>query len=172
MHEIVPTATDIILLVNPKNPLTGVLTKDLAAAADKLGLRLHMLHASTDLDLQRAFAEMEQSRAGGLVIASDAFFNSRSQQLAELTIKHTLTAIYQYRKFVAAGGLLSYGGSITDVYREAGVYVARVLKGEKPADMRVQQATKVELIINLKTAKALGINVPLDILGRADEVIE
>ena len=143
-----------------------------APAARTLQQRLHILHASTARDLPTAFATMVQIRAGGLMIAPDAFFNTRSPQLAELALRYALPTIYQYREFAAAGGLMSYGGSITDAYRQAGINTSRVLKGEKPADLPVEQATKVELIINLKTARALGVTVPLSLLGRADEVIE
>ena len=160
LHELVPTATIIALLVNPTNPNAETLSRDVQAAARTLGLQLHVLHASTERDFDTVFATLVQLRAGGLVIGADAFFNSRSEQLAALALRHAVPTIYQYREFAAAGGLMSYGGSITDQYRLVGVYTGRILKGEKPADLPVQQATKVELIINLKTAKALGLTVP------------
>lgn len=131
-----------------------------------------MLQASTEREIDAAFATLAQLRPGGLVIAPESFFNSRSEQLATLTVRHAMPAIYSYREFVAAGGLMSYGGSITESYRQVGVFVGRVLKGEKPANLPVQQSAKAELFINLKTAKAFGITVPLALLGRADEVIE
>ena len=130
------------------------------------------MYASNERDFDRVFAELVQRRAGALVIGSDAFLTSRSEQLAALALRHALPAVYQYPEFTAAGGLMSYGGSLTELFRRAGTYAGRILKGEKPADLPVQQVTKVELIINLKTAKALGLTVPLPLLGRADQVIE
>ena len=172
LHQLVPTASVIGLLVNPTSPFAETLTRDLQAAAVALGLKLHVLHASTERDFDMTFADLTQLRAGGLVIGSDVFFNSQSEQLAALAVRHATPAVYQYREFVAAGGLMSYGGSREDSYRLAGIYTGRVLKGEKPAGLPVQQSTKVELVINLKTAKALGLTVPLPLLARADEVIE
>jgi ABC-type uncharacterized transport system substrate-binding protein len=172
-HELVPTATTIAALINPANPARAELTtRDLQAAARTLGLRLELLHASTERDLDAAFDTLGQLRAGALVIGTDAFFNSRSEHLAALALRHALPTIYQYRSFTAAGGLMSYGSSTTESYQLAGVYTGRILKGEKPAALPVQQVTKVELILNLKTAKALGLTIPLPLLGRADEVIE
>jgi putative ABC transport system substrate-binding protein len=142
------------------------------AAARTLGLQLHILHASTERDFDQVFATLVQLRAGALVIASDPFFASRSEQLAALTVRHAVPAISGTREFAAHGCLMGYGGPTTDLYRLAGVYTGRILKGEKPADLPVQQVAKIELIINLKTAKALGITVPLALLTRADEVIE
>jgi putative ABC transport system substrate-binding protein len=172
LHELVPTATTIAALVNPANPNTEAASRDLQAAARTLGLQLHVLNASSEGDFDAAFATLVQLRAGGLVILSEAFFNTKSEQLAALSVRHAVPTIYQYREFTAAGGLMSYGGSITDSYRTAGIYAGRILKGEKPADLPVQRSTKVELFINLKSAKALGITFPLSLLGRADEVIE
>ena len=172
LHELVPTATILALLVNPTSPIAETLTKDLQAAARTLELQLHVLHASTERDFDAVFASLVELRAGALVIAADVFFTSRSEQLAALTVRHAVPTIYQFREFAVAGGLMSYGTSPTDAYHQAGIYTGRILKGEKPGDLPVQQVTKVELIINLKTAKALGITFPITLLGRADEVIE
>jgi ABC-type uncharacterized transport system substrate-binding protein len=172
LHEVVPTATIMALLVNPTNPNAETTERELQAAARTLGLQLHVLNASTEGDLDAVFATWHQLRAGGLVIGGDVFFTGRSEQLAALTLRHAVPSIYQPRAFVAAGGLMTYGAIATDAYRQAGVYTGRILKGEKPADLPVQQATKVELIINLKTAEALGLTFPLSLLGRADVVIE
>ena len=172
VREMVPSAAVAALLVNPANPNAEITTRDVQAAAGSLGLRLHVLHAGNDRDLDAAFAILAQQRAGGLVITADGFFIGRGRQLAALAIRHAVPTIFQFRAFAAAGGLMSYGGSTTDSYRQAGIYTGRILKGEKPADLPVIQATKVELIINLKTAKALGLDVPATLLARADEVIE
>jgi putative ABC transport system substrate-binding protein len=173
LRELVPTASVMALLVNPDNPtLAETITKEVGAAARTLGLELHVLNASTERDFDGVFAKLTQLRAGGLVIGGDTFFIDRSEQLAALTVRHAVPTIYQSRKFAVAGGLLSYGTDFTETYRLAGNYTGRVLKGDKPADLPVQQATKVELYINLKTAKALGVNVPNTLIGRADEVIE
>jgi putative tryptophan/tyrosine transport system substrate-binding protein len=173
LHELIPAATVVALLINPTSPtLAETTTKDAQAAARTLGLELHVLHASTERDFDAVFATMVQRRAGALVIAPDAFFNSHLEQLAALALRHAVPTVFQFREFAAAGGLMSYGGSIVDTYRQAGIYSGRILKGEKPADLPVQQSTKVELIINLKTAKALGLTVPTALLVRADEVIE
>ena len=173
LHEFVPTATIVGLLVNPINPtLAEPTTRDLQTAARTLGLQLHLLPASSERDFDSVFATLVQLRAGALVIGPDPLFNSRSEQLATLALRHAVPAIYQYRGFAAAGGLMSYGGSFTDQTRQTGVYTGRILKGEKPADLPVQQSTKAELIINLKTAKVLGLTIPLALLGRADEIIE
>jgi putative tryptophan/tyrosine transport system substrate-binding protein len=172
LREIVPTATIAAVLVNPTNPLAEALSRNLQAAAGTLGLQLHVLHASSERDFDAAFATLVELRAGGLVITPDLFFASRTEQLAALALRHAVPAIFQYREFAAAGGLMSYGGSMTDAVRLAGVYTGRILKGEKPSDLPVQQVTRVELIINMKTARALGLTFPLTLLGRADEVIE
>ena len=172
MRELVPADTIIAVLINPAYPTAETQSKAMHAAARALGLEIHVLHASTERDFDAAFATLAQLRAGALVIGNDAFFNSHSQQLAALMIRHGVPTIFQTREFAVAGGLASYGGSIKDSYRQVGVYTGRILKGEKPADLPVQQTTKVELIVNLKTAKALGIAIPISLLGRADEVIE
>ena len=173
LHELVPAARVVALLVNPADPASAEpVLRASQAAAHTLGLDLHVLNASTERDFDGVFANVIRLRAGGLVIGSDAFFTARREQLAALALHHAVPAVYQSREFAAAGGLMSYGGSLTDSYRLAGVYVARILKGEKPGELPVQQGTKVELFLNLKTAKALGITVPLPLSGRADEVIE
>jgi ABC-type uncharacterized transport system substrate-binding protein len=173
LHELLPTAHVLALLVNPANPaLAEIEMREALSVASRLGVELRVLNASSESDFEGVFAELLQLRAVGLAIGADAFFTSRSQQLAALAVRHAVPAVYENREFAAAGGLASYGGAIIDSYRLTGVYVARILKGEKPADMPVQQGTKVELIINLKTANALGITVPLPLSGCADEVIE
>jgi putative ABC transport system substrate-binding protein len=172
LHEIAPTATIVAALLNPTNPNAETLSKELQAAARTLGLQLHVLHASAEGDFDMVFATILKLRAGGVMIGSDPFFNGRSKQLAELALHNAMPTIYQYRAFAAAGGLMSYGSSFTEPFRQTGAYTGRVLKGEKPADLPVQQVSKVELIINLKTAKTLGITVPPQIVARADEVIE
>jgi putative tryptophan/tyrosine transport system substrate-binding protein len=172
LHELAPTANIVAALVNPNTPAAETQSTDLQTAARSLGLKLHVLHASSERDFDTVFATLLQLGAGGLVVGNDTFFSTRSEQLAALALRHGVPAIFQYRQFVEAGGLMSYGGDLADNYRLTGVYTGRVLKGEKPADLPVMQSTKVELIINLKTARALGLAVPLSLLGRADEVIE
>jgi putative tryptophan/tyrosine transport system substrate-binding protein len=172
-HELMPAAIGVALLVNPSDPARAeMLSKEVQAAADHLGIQLHILRAGTDPEIETAFAGFAQLKAGVLVIGGDAFFNSRSKLLAELSSRYAVPAIYEYREFTDAGGLMSYSGSINESYRWAGIYTGRILKGAKPADLPVQRSTTVELIVNLKTAKALGITVPLSLLGRADAVIE
>jgi putative ABC transport system substrate-binding protein len=173
LHELLPNARVMAVLVNPAEPTIAETTaSEVLAAARTFGLEVHVLNASSESDFDRVFAELIQLRPGGLVVGGGPFFSSRSEQLAALAVRHAVPAIFQYREFAVAGGLISYGSADTDAYRLAGIYTGRVLKGEKPADLPVQQATKVELYINMKTARALGINVPLTLLGRADEVIE
>jgi putative ABC transport system substrate-binding protein len=173
LHEMIPKARIIALLADPTDrAVFENTTRGVQSAARSLGLDLHVLNVSTDRDLDAAFANLVQLRAGGVVISGGQFFNSRSKQLAAAALQHAVPTISPYVDLAGAGGLMSYGTSITDAYRLAGIYTGRVLKGEKPADLPVQQATKVELIINLKTAKALGITVPSSLIGRADEIIE
>jgi len=173
LHELLPTANVFALLVNPTNPYTEILSRNLQAAARSLGLQLHILQASTEHDFDAVFATLVKLRSGGLVIGGgEVFLDSRHGQLAALALRHAVPTIYQGRDFALAGGLMSYGGSTMDSYRVAGAYAGRILKGEKPADLPVQQTTKVELVINLKTARALGLEVPPPLLALADEVIE
>jgi putative ABC transport system substrate-binding protein len=173
LHELVPTATTIALLVNPTNrTLAETLSRDMQPAADKLGLKLQVLNASTDRDFDTVFATLARQRAAALMIGADIFFISRSQQLAALAVRYAIPASFYFREFVVAGGLMSYGGSFTEAHRQVGVYVGRILKGDKPADLPILQPTKFELVINLKTAKTLGLTVPQSLLAGADEVIE
>jgi putative ABC transport system substrate-binding protein len=172
LHGLVPAATSIAALINPTNPNAERQSRDLPAAARALGRNLQILHATTEGDFDPVFARVKELRAGGLVIGTDGLFISRGEQLAELCRRHAVPAIFQFRAFAAGGGLMSYGGSLADMYRLAGVYTGRILKGEKPADLPVQQVTRVELIINLNAAKALRLDVPPALLARADEVIE
>jgi putative tryptophan/tyrosine transport system substrate-binding protein len=173
LHAFVPTASTIAVLVNPADPRRAdAITRNTQAAAHDLKLQLEVLHASTDQDFDAVFGSLVQRRAGGLVIGGDPFFNSRSQQLGTLTLGHAVPAIYQSHAFAAAGGLASYGADLTDSYRLTGVYTGRILQGEKPGDLPVQRALKVELLINLKTAKALGLTIAQSLLVRADEVIQ
>ena len=173
LHEMVPSATNMALLVNPTNPsIAEFFSRGVQAAARALGLQLHVLHASSEREIEAAFATLVKLRVGGLVIMPDQLFLVRNEQLAALTVRHAVPSVHLFRRFAAAGGLMSYGSDEREYYRLVGTYVGRILKGEKPGDLPVQQTTKVELIINLKTAKALGITVPLPLSGRADEVIE
>jgi putative ABC transport system substrate-binding protein len=172
LRELIPTATVVALLVNPTTPAAEAIARDVQAAARVLGLQLHVLHAANDRDFDAVFATLAQLRADALIIGGDPFFTSRSRQLGELTLARRVPAIYEFHEFAAAGGLISYGTSLADAYRQVGTYTGRILKGEKPSDLPVQQATKVELILNLKTAKAFDIAVPNSLLGRADEIIE
>ena len=173
LHEVIPTATIMALLVNPTSPdLAGADSKEQRAAARTLGLQLDVLHASTEHELDAVFAKLVQPGTGGLVIGTDSFFNTRKEQLAVLSVQHRVPTVHQYREFAAAGGLMSYGTDTSGLSRQVGVYTGRILKGDKPADLPVQQATKVELVINLKTAKLLGLTMPPAVLALADEVIE
>jgi putative ABC transport system substrate-binding protein len=172
LHELVPKATLVGALVNPLGPNIEPLMQDLKTASRNIRLPLHVVHASVERDFDSAFAELARAKVGALVVGTDTFFNSQSAKLGALTLRHAIPAIYQYREFVAAGGLMSFGGSITDAYRVAGIYTGRILKGEKPADLPVQQSRKAELFINLKTATALGLMVPPPLSARAEELIE
>jgi putative ABC transport system substrate-binding protein len=173
LHEVIPTATAFAVLINPSNPiLAESTTSAIRAAAHTLGVQLHFVSATTDNEIDDAFANFANLRAGGLVIGADQLFSSRIERLASLAVRYSVPAIYAWREFPVAGGLMSYGSDTRDAYRLTGIYIGRVLKGEKPADLPVQQATKVELYINLNTAKTLGITIPLLLSGRADELIE
>ena len=172
LHEVFPAATMVAALINPTNPNAHAWSAGLQPAARTLGLEINVLEASTERDIDVAFATLISRRVGGLIIVNDVFIITRGEQLAALALRHRMPTIFQTRASVVAGGLMSYAGSASDAYRQAGVYTGRVLKGEKPADLPVQQTTKVELIINLKTAKTLNLDVPPTLLARADEVIE
>ena len=172
LHQVIPTASTVALLINPTNPAAEAQVRDAEAAARSLGLQLHVLKASVDADIDAAFAALPGLKAGGLVIGSDQFFDSWSLKISALALLQSVPAIYQHRAFTAGGGLISYGASVANAFQMAGAYTGRILKGEKPADLPVQQSTKVDLLINLRTAEALGITIPPALLGRADETIE
>ncbi|MFZ1007802.1 MAG: ABC transporter substrate-binding protein [Candidatus Sulfotelmatobacter sp.] len=172
LHELVPAATTVAVLLNPTYPNFDVQTKEVQEAARMLGLQIKILHASTEQEIEAAFASLAQWRALVLLIGADAFFNNQHAQIVALTARYAVPAIYEQREFAEAGGLVSYGTSLPNAYRQVGNYVGRILKGEKPTDLPVVQSTKFELVINLKTAKALGIEVPQNLLVAADEVIE
>lgn len=172
MHAAVPSAKSMALLINPRNPNADAQSKNLHAAAQRLGLQLHVLNASTEGDLDPAFAKAHELKAGALMIAQDVVFNTETAKLGALSLRYAIPAIYPNRDFAEAGGLMSYGTDLRDAYRQAGVYAGRILKGEKPADLPVIRASKFELIINLKTAKTIGLTLSPDMLSIADEVIE
>ena len=174
LHELVPAAVGIGLLVNPANPnlSESVVVKEVEAAARLLGKQIQVLEASTDAEIDAAFATLARLRAGALVIVGDVFYNDRRERIAALALRHALPSIYARREYAVAGGLMSYGTSLSDIYRQAGVYVGRILKGAQPVDLPIVQSTKLELVINLKTAKALGLDLPPSFYWRADEVIE
>jgi putative ABC transport system substrate-binding protein len=172
MHELLPAEKTIALLLNPTNPLAKSVATAVQTAADSLGLQLQIVQAHSDEDIDAMFASLPGLGVGGLVIGTDPLFTGRAEKLGADSLRMRMPAIYQYREFTAAGGVMSYGGSITDSYYRAGRYAGRILKGEKPADLAVQLSTKVELFFNLNSAKQLGLNVPLSLTGRADEVIE
>jgi putative ABC transport system substrate-binding protein len=171
-HELMPNATAVALLINPKNPQTDAVLKNMQTAARSLGLQLHVLQASSEAEMEAAFVSFASLKAGILTIGTDTLFNGLTEELASLAVRYAVPTIYQYNQFTQNGGLMSYGGSIEDAYHAAGILAGRILKGDKPADLPVQQSTKVRLIVNLKAARALGITVPLSMLGRADEIIE
>jgi putative tryptophan/tyrosine transport system substrate-binding protein len=173
LHELVPAATLIALLVNPATPvLADTLSRGLQTAARTIRRQILVVSASTEREIDTAFTTLVRQKAGALVVGNDPFFNARPDQLVALASRHAVPAIYPYREFTAAGGLMSYGSNLADAYRLVGVYTGRILKGEKPSDLPVQQSTKVELVINLKTAKALGLTVPQTLQVAADEVVE
>ncbi len=171
LHELIPSATSFALLVNPTNPLAEAETRDVRAAAGTMGLQVTVFQASTENDFDPVFAKLSQSRAAGLAISDDGLFVDHSEQLAALTVRHAIPAIFEYRAFAAAGGLMSYGSNVLEFYHQLGAYSGLVLRGARPADLPVFQSTRVEFMINLRTAKALGITVPPALVGRADEVI-
>jgi putative tryptophan/tyrosine transport system substrate-binding protein len=172
LKELLPTASIVAALINPNSPSIETWSRNVQAAANTLGLQVHILQATNDRDIDAAFATLLQLRAHGLVMASSPLFTGRIAQLATLTIRHAVPAIYGYSEFARAGGLMSYGASIAESYRLVGAYTGRILKGDKTLDLPVQQATKIEMVINMRTAKALGITFPITLLGRANEVIE
>ena len=172
LHELVPSATTIGFLENPNNPVLELTTRDVLAAAPVVGLKIQILKASTDREIDAAFASLVQARTGALLVGGDIFFNNRIERLVELAARHAIPTMYLTREFVAAGGLISYGISLTEQYRQVGLYTGRILKGERPSDLPVQQPAKLNLAINLKTAKALGLQIPDKLLALADEVIE
>ncbi|MDB5577498.1 MAG: putative transport system substrate-binding protein [Bradyrhizobium sp.] len=172
MRETTPTATSMVLLINPTNPTAETQRAVSLAAARTLGIELHVMRASNPGELDAAFENLAKLRTGGLVLGGDPFFNSQFEQIAALALRNRLPSIYSAESYPAAGGLMSYGGNASEAYKQAGIYTGRILRGEKLANLPVQQVTKVELVINLKIAKALGISLPLALLGRADEIIE
>jgi len=172
LRDVVPQAGVVAALVNQTRPVAASQTAELQAAAQKFGQRIQIINAATEQDIEPAFASMAQLKVGALLQAADPFFNTVRDQIVSLAARHAIPAIYEQRAFVAAGGLMSYGTNLADAYRQAGVYTGRILKGEKPADMPVVQATKFELVLNLKTAKALSLNIPSGLLTIADEIID
>jgi putative ABC transport system substrate-binding protein len=172
LQGVIPASKIVGALINDTNPFAQSQSIRLQQAGHALGLTVLIVSARIEDDFEAVFAKLVEQRVGGLVIANDGLFNSKPERLAALATRYALPTIFQFRTFAAAGGLMSYGGDLVDLYRLSGTYTGRILKGEKPSELPVQQSTKVELIINLKTAKALGLTVPISLLGRADEVIE
>jgi putative ABC transport system substrate-binding protein len=172
LHELMPSIATIGFLENPNNPVSELRTRDVLAAALAIGVKVQILKAGTDREIDAAFVSLVQARTEALLVGNDAFFNSRIEQLVALAARHAIPTMYTFREFVVAGGLISYGSSLIETYRQVGLYAGRILKGEKPADLPIIQATKLELAINLKTAKALGVQIPDKLLALADEVIE
>ena len=172
MHDLLPRARAIAFLVNPNNPNAEADTAEIEAAAQATGVRVQVLNASNETEFDRVFSTLAKSPAKGVVVSNDAMFTTRRERIVTLATHDAVPAIYAYREYVDAGGLMSYGTSVSDTYRQAGIYTGRILKGEKPANLPVMQPTQFELVINLKTAKALGLDVPATVLARADEVIE
>jgi putative tryptophan/tyrosine transport system substrate-binding protein len=172
LHELLPTADHVAFLVNPNYPVTTSDLEEMKAAASAMGLRVAVLNASSENDLDDAFAALAREKSKALLVQNEPYFNNRRDQIVGLAARYAIPAIYHRRELVLAGGLLSYGSPLTDAYHQVGIYTGRILKGEKPADLPVQQPTKLELVINLRTAKALGLEIPPTLLARADEVIE
>jgi putative ABC transport system substrate-binding protein len=172
LHELVPAATELATLVNHQNPSSGAQLRDMQQAASRVGVQLAVVAATTEAEFETAFTRLIQQQVGALIVSSDPFFNSRREQLVALAARHAIPAMYEWREFAAAGGLMSYGTSLADGYHQVGIYTGKILSGAKPGDLPVVQSTRVELVINLKTAKALGLTFPITLLGRADEVIE
>jgi putative ABC transport system substrate-binding protein len=172
LRELIPKISVIAMLINPNNPQSSVQSKEISDAARVIGVQLHILNASTEQDFETVFPMLIRQQTEALIVGADPFFTSRSEHLAALSARYMVPAIYPFREFIASGGLMSYGASLRDVYRWVGIYAGRVLNGARPAELPVLQPTKFELVINLKTAKALGLDVPATVLSRADEVIE
>jgi len=172
LHELVPGTATIGFLENPNNPIIATYERDVLAAADGIGLKVQILKASTDRQIDAAFVSLVQAGTGALLVGNDVFFNNRIEQVVALAARYAIPTMYSFHEFVVAGGLISYGTSLIETFRQLGLYAGRILKGEKPADLPVQQVTKLELSINLKTARALGLEVPAKLLAIADEVIE
>ena len=172
LHELVPSAATFGFLTNPNDPISELTTRDVLATASVMGLKVQIFKAATDREIDAAFANLIQTQTGALLVGNSFLFNSRMEQIVAFAASHAIPTMYAYREFAVAGGLISYGPSLTEEYRQAGLYAGRILKGEKPADLPVQQATKIELVINLKTAKALGLTIPDKLLALTDEALE